>query len=479
MLARADIGGYTGLYGFHKYWGKKPSDVFSYLIEVLSTPGDLVLDPFVGSGVLAVEAKKAGRRFLGVDINPVAVHISKLLVAPPRSSALRQAVRQIRSDLAAQINGTYSLDHESGTATHYLWFGNTIKAVWTKGPTRGRIELEPTLHDRETATAFAEYKARRIRPIKLFDNSRINARCSLTIADLLTGRAQHNIDKIQDWIDRSPDDCRDALRACLTSAAGQMSKMVFAITGRGKTKGAPSSKVEVGSWVIGYWRPELHFEVNVWNCFERRTSKLVKAIEEQEFTERNPILYDGGSQVGVAAIRLGDARAALRDLEAGAVDLIITDPPHGDRIPYLELSELWNAILGEKARFEKEIVVSNAKTRNKDVNAYQADLKDIFGECGRVIKPGGQVVVLFNSRDAASWVPVQQGLTECRYGELNFEGAFESHYSAGSVVQDNREGGLQHDYGLVFSKPGGNRRRQDQRREALSNLPGWTEEWPF
>ena len=42
-----------------------------------------------------------------------------------------------------------------------------------------------------------------------------------------------------------------------------MTRMVFAVTGRGKTKGEAAEKVEVGSWVIGYWRPRLHFEVNV------------------------------------------------------------------------------------------------------------------------------------------------------------------------------------------------------------------------
>jgi hypothetical protein len=32
MLVRDNIDGYTGLYGFHKYWGKKPSDVCRFLI---------------------------------------------------------------------------------------------------------------------------------------------------------------------------------------------------------------------------------------------------------------------------------------------------------------------------------------------------------------------------------------------------------------------------------------------------------------
>ena len=43
----------------------------------------------------------------------------------------------------------------------------------------------------------------------------------------------------------------------------------------------------------------------------------------------------------------------------------LSDPPHGDRIPYLELSEIWNVILGEEPPFEAEIVVSNAKDRSK------------------------------------------------------------------------------------------------------------------
>ena len=57
-----------------------------------------------------------------------------------------------------------------------------------------------------------------------------------------------------------------------------MSKMVFAITGRGKTQGKSTGRIEVGSWVIGFWRPELHFEINVWECFERRAVKLLNAL---------------------------------------------------------------------------------------------------------------------------------------------------------------------------------------------------------
>lgn len=53
--------GYTGLYGFHKYWGKKPHEPLAFAIEHLTRKGDIVLDPFVGSGTAARESLLLGR----------------------------------------------------------------------------------------------------------------------------------------------------------------------------------------------------------------------------------------------------------------------------------------------------------------------------------------------------------------------------------------------------------------------------------
>jgi len=40
-----------------------------YLIETLTHPGDLVVDPFTGTGTVAVAAKRKGRRFIGAEIS--------------------------------------------------------------------------------------------------------------------------------------------------------------------------------------------------------------------------------------------------------------------------------------------------------------------------------------------------------------------------------------------------------------------------
>ena len=48
------------------------------LLEKLSPPGGLVLDPFCGSGTVVVEAVLAGRRAAGIDANPLAIELTWL-----------------------------------------------------------------------------------------------------------------------------------------------------------------------------------------------------------------------------------------------------------------------------------------------------------------------------------------------------------------------------------------------------------------
>ena len=48
---------------------QKPEKLMAKLILASSRPGDLVLDPFLGSGTSAVVAKKLGRRFVGMEID--------------------------------------------------------------------------------------------------------------------------------------------------------------------------------------------------------------------------------------------------------------------------------------------------------------------------------------------------------------------------------------------------------------------------
>ena len=58
------------------YPAEKPAAVSEILIRQSSQPGEVVVDPFMGSGSVGVAAARLGRRFLGTDLNPEAVRLS-------------------------------------------------------------------------------------------------------------------------------------------------------------------------------------------------------------------------------------------------------------------------------------------------------------------------------------------------------------------------------------------------------------------
>lgn len=74
-LGQADIIEATRV--FNGYPTEKPVDVSTILVEQSSSPGDLVLDPFFGSGSTAAAALSTGRSFAGSDISPEAHKVAR------------------------------------------------------------------------------------------------------------------------------------------------------------------------------------------------------------------------------------------------------------------------------------------------------------------------------------------------------------------------------------------------------------------
>lgn len=56
---------------------EKPVRLMTELVEDFTNPGDLILDPFMGSGTTGVACVRLGRRFIGIEINPVYFDIAR------------------------------------------------------------------------------------------------------------------------------------------------------------------------------------------------------------------------------------------------------------------------------------------------------------------------------------------------------------------------------------------------------------------
>ncbi|MDP2952678.1 MAG: DNA methyltransferase, partial [Chloroflexota bacterium] len=66
-----------GPHAIHAFAAKFPPQLPRFFIEALTSPGQVVLDPMMGSGTTVVEAETAGRVGIGIDLDPLAVLITR------------------------------------------------------------------------------------------------------------------------------------------------------------------------------------------------------------------------------------------------------------------------------------------------------------------------------------------------------------------------------------------------------------------
>lgn len=85
LATNLDFHGANGSYdshAWHPFPAKFPPQLPEFFIHQLSKPGDLILDPMLGSGTTLVEALRLGRRAVGCDIDPLARMIATAKLAP-------------------------------------------------------------------------------------------------------------------------------------------------------------------------------------------------------------------------------------------------------------------------------------------------------------------------------------------------------------------------------------------------------------
>ncbi len=114
-------------HNIHAFAAKFPPQLPHLFINELTRPGEWVLDPMVGSGTMLVEATLSGRKGIGVDLDPLALLLSKVKSRPfdlPRcldigARVLRQASAKLRPLTDDDLRHTYS---DGAIEFFHYWF---------------------------------------------------------------------------------------------------------------------------------------------------------------------------------------------------------------------------------------------------------------------------------------------------------------------------------------------------------------------
>ena len=97
----------TAIYNMHTYWSKKPHDAIQQYIRHYTQIGDLVLDPFCGSGGTALAAQIEGRAAVAIDLSPAATFITKNYCAPIDIDDFQRCTKKLISLVEKEINWLY------------------------------------------------------------------------------------------------------------------------------------------------------------------------------------------------------------------------------------------------------------------------------------------------------------------------------------------------------------------------------------
>jgi 16S rRNA G966 N2-methylase RsmD len=399
---------HISMYLMHKYWARKPHNVVAEYIEHYSKEGDVVLDPFCGSGVTAIEALKLGRKAVAVDIDPLAIFIAKCTAMPVDLTSLENEFGRIEKKLRDKIYSLYAtkcpLCKGKAVTEAVIWENETPKEIrYSCSCKKGSLWKAVGKADKELIGKVNDRRIKYWYPQnELIWNTRVNVRKGTKVSDIFTKRNLLALAMMLDEINNVSDkNIKEILRFTFSSALPQASKMVFVYRIAGREK-------QVGGWATrGYWVPPEYFEINAWNCFEERFKKIYRGKEESNslialYKEaKNFEELDNEANI----LFLNQSTLNLSNIPNDSIDYIFTDPPYGDSVPYLELDLMWDSWLGfeSKISIEDEIIISDSPVRMKTFEIYDKMLKAAFRQIYKVLKSGRWMTVTFHNTDIKVW----------------------------------------------------------------------------
>jgi len=332
-------------FGVHGYFTKQTWNVVAEYIKNYSQPGDLVLDPFGGSGVTAIEALMNRRRAISIDINPMAIFIVQSLLAPVNQAELAEAFQQVEDEYKGKEPNT---DEEVRKALK--------KYPYPKG------FLLPKGSDVSTVE-------------QLFSNKQL-AQLSL-LKSVIKKESNESI--------------KMSLMLMFSGLLNKINLTYHASEGRSEGRGDSS--------IFRYYRYRIAKEpgtIDILPYFRSRFKKVSEAKKEIEYFINEKTIEKGQIIKGSAT--------HLSFIPKESVDYIYTDPPYGKKIPYLDLSVMWNAWLDlevSEKDYEQEAIEGGENKKSKD--RYNELIAQSIKEMYRVLKYDRWLSFVFAHKDPEFW----------------------------------------------------------------------------
>jgi adenine-specific DNA methylase len=364
-------------YGVHPYFTRRPANVVRSYVERYSQAGDVVLDPFGGTGVTAIEAFLLGRHAIQNDLNPFANFIAQNIADTTLSTTvpLRAAFTRVEKECAEEI---------------------------------AKIE-------RASADELVQWRKR----LPLPENIRLPKNSDAEFFhDLFTARQLIGLTCIRQAIDLEEQGAvRNLLQLAWSASVAKLNKTFLSAKGRAESRG--------GSSIFSIYRYKLasqEVELPIWETFRGRFLNVLHAKQEVLQT-----VYLGRKRIGDAdafnsqrdfRVLAMDAAKLEQTIKPGSVDYIFTDPPYGGFITYLDLSILWNHWLGfpvtDEAR-EQETIVGGERGHTEE--HYKRGLARSIETCFHLLKPNRWFSIVFQHWDTSYFATILETAGDCG-GEL-------------------------------------------------------------
>jgi putative DNA methylase len=416
---------HSPIYTMHKYFARRPWNVFRELVAHYTSPGELILDPFCGGGVTVAESLRLNRKVIGVDVNPIAAYVTRMEVAEADLETLRIAFSQLARTVKKGILSFYSTScpkcHSSAVADWLEWDEKSklITRMKYDCAVCGSSEVKaPRDEDSKLATDISSQFNSRIDEMQLwFPKTKIPP------GDKTSSLLSQGINYFHELYTKRNLLALAILGKQIENIKNERARALLEFTFSSSLKWASRQCHLRGEIVEGwamhaYWIYPKTLEINVWNTFERRFDAVLRGKKYSnreigsycKLTERFEDLIKGTATCMV----LNRSSTDLSLISDSSIDAVITDPPYGGNVNYGELADFWYVWMSHGVTFDKTNEVIVNKTQGKALLDYESMLQAVMRECHRVLKPNRPLVSTFNSRDSrvvASFV-----IAACRAG---------------------------------------------------------------